>query len=93
MPGWHFSLKRKCRHTQLQSAIDMTDQTQILSKHHLNPSLPKWLEKFKDRKKNLHAAHLVKKDGLQFNQDSDSYEFKIAAFNLFCIFAMSTDLD
>ena len=57
MPGRHFSLKRDRRHTQLQSAIDMTDQTQILSKHHLNPSLPEWLEKFKDREKYLHAAH------------------------------------
>ena len=56
-------LKRDRRHTQLQSAIDMTDQTQILSKHHLNPSLPEWLEKFKYIKKYLHAAHLVKYDG------------------------------
>ena len=50
MPGWYFALKRDRRHIQLQSAIDMTDQTQILSKHHLKPSLPEWLEKFKDRK-------------------------------------------
>ena len=64
MPGWYFSLKRDRRYTQLQSAIDMTDQTQILSKHHhLNPSLPEWLQKFKDRRKNLFTAHVVKYDG------------------------------